>query len=194
MHDFLDKLSLHPIIAAIRDERDLPAALYSPAFALFLLGGSLLSLPAMAADARDAGKKVFVHIDLIEGLGTDPAAVNWCAATVSPHGIISTRAPILKRAKSLGLLTIQRLFLVDSASIHHGERQLAASKPDMVEILPGLLPKPLATLRDALGPSVPIIAGGLISSPAEVLCMLDAGAIAISTSAKPLWSLNPDGR
>ena len=38
--------------------------------------------------------------------------------------------------------------MLDSRSLNSFEQQIAQSKPDFVEILPGLLPKVIAQLKD----------------------------------------------
>lgn len=188
MQAFLDALRERPVIAAARDSRGAALAAHSPAAAVFLLGGSIMILPQMVRDARSGGKRVFVHLDLLEGLGHDAAAVEWCARFAAPDGLISTRAPLLKRARECGLLTIQRLFVMDKASLSHGVKQLRQSGPDLIEVLPGLLPKAVSALVEAL-PGMPVIAGGMVTEASEVNAALNAGALGVSTSEQALWAL-----
>ena len=93
--------------------------------------------------------------------------------------------PLLKRAGELGLMTIQRLFVMDSASLRHGVNLLRTTRRDMLEVLPGLVPKAITQLRGAVGK--PIIAGGMITERAEVEQALAAGAAGVSTSVEALW-------
>lgn len=186
MQEFLRDLTRSPVIAAVRDLSGLRGALNSPVRAVFLLGGSILTLPEMTRMAAQAGKRVFVHMDLLEGLGRDPAAVEWCARTLAPDGLISTRAPLLKKARECGLITIQRLFVMDSSSLNHGVKLLRANPPDLVEVLPGLIPKAIAALSNAL--DRPIIAGGMVTESCEVRQALAAGALAVSSSEEALWN------
>ncbi len=188
MSEFVELLTKRPVIAAVRDEASVARAAGSQAPAIFLLGGSILTLPGMARAAKASGKRVFVHLDLLAGLGHDAEAVAWCAREAAPDGVISTRAPLLKAAKTLGLLTIQRLFVMDSSSLQHGVKQLLQSRPDMVEALPGLVPKAITQLKAAL-PGCGIIAGGMVTESAEVRAAVEAGAYAVSTSIQQLWGL-----
>lgn len=187
MQAFEAALRKHPVIAAVRGREALLRAARTGAGALFLLDGSILTLPGLVALARQSGKRVFVHLDLLDGLGRDGAAVEWCAQAARPDGVISTRAPLIKRAKECGLLTIQRLFVMDSSSLSHGVKLLGASAPDMVEVLPGLVPKAIAFLSEAL--KRPIIAGGMITQWSEVQIALRAGALGVSSSEESLWNL-----
>lgn len=185
--DFLRDVLLRPVIAAARTAKDAADAARSPVAAVFLLGGSILTLPEMVKALRNAGKYVFVHLDLCDGLGKDDAAVEWCARTLRPDGLISTRSQLLKRAGELNLMTIQRIFLVDSSSLSGGIRHLKANPPDMIEVLPGLVPKAITRLRDTL--NLPVIAGGMITEEQEVRQALSAGALAVSSSESALWNM-----
>lgn len=175
------------VIAAVRTMDEVRAAAASPAAAVFLLGGSILTLEEMTRLLHRAGKYVFVHLDLCEGLGKDAAAVEWCAHFVRPDGIISTRSQPLRRAGELGLMSIQRIFLVDSGSLTGGMRHLSANPPDLIEVMPGLVPKAITRLKEEL--HLPVIAGGMITEQREIDQALSAGALAVSTSAPALWRL-----
>ena len=181
----IGSLRAHPVIAAARSLEQARRAAVSPAAAVFLLGGSILTLPDTAALLRDAGKRVFLHLDLAEGLGRDEAAVTWCVRALKLDGVISTKPALLRRAGELGAITIQRLFLMDSSSFEHGVKLLRNTPPDMAEVLPGIAPKGIRALCAAL--DKPVIAGGMISEPDEVRAALDAGALAVSASEERLW-------
>ncbi len=186
-NEFLAALEQRPVIAAARAMADVRAAAESRVAAVFLLGGSILTLPDMTAALREAGKYVFIHLDLCEGLGKDAAAVEWCARTLRPDGLISTRSQLLKKAAQQDMMTIHRLFLVDSSSLNGGIRHLTANPPDLIEVLPGLVPKAITHLKDTLG--LPVIAGGMVTEEKDVAQALAAGALAVSSSARALWKM-----
>lgn len=181
------ELTMRPVIAAVREKTDAVKAAKSPAAAVFLLGGSILTLPDTVRMLKEAGKPVFIHMDLCEGLGRDAAAVRWCAGNIRPDGVISTKSQLLHAAKEEGLLTIQRMFLMDSASLVSGMKLLKGAPPDMVELMPGLIPKAIRAVSGKL--SIPVIAGGMITEAAEVAQALQAGALAVSTSDQVLWRM-----
>ena len=87
----------------------------------------------------------------------------------------------------MGLLTIQRTFLMDSASLSSGIKLMRGNPPDMVELLPGLVPKAIRQVRERL--DIPVIAGGMVTEADEVEDALSAGALAVSTSDKILWRM-----
>lgn len=174
------------MIAAVRDPEDWQLALESQAAVLFLLCGDIITVKALVEQAKAAGKLVFVHIELLGGLGRDNRAVDFIASEVKPDGIISTRSGQIKHAKELGLLTVQRFFLVDSLSVSTALETAKSVKPDMIEIMPGMP----GVVRKIIGRvDAGLIAGGLIEDKEEVYKILSAGAQNISTSRRELWDL-----
>ena len=128
-----------------------------------------------------------VHVDLIEGLGAKEVAVDYIRAHTQADGIISTRPLLIKRGKELGLYTTLRTFLLDSMSYENIPKQITNAKPDMLEILPGLMPKMIK--RVVKTARVPVIAGGLISDREDVMNALSAGAISVSTTNPAVWRM-----
>ncbi|WP_084783488.1 glycerol-3-phosphate responsive antiterminator [Paenibacillus sp. FJAT-26967] len=174
------------IIAAVRRAEDLKAACASDLPVVFLLVGDLFTVQDYVRQVLDAGKKVFLHVDFINGLGNDPIIVKYLAEKVQPTGIISTKSHLIKHAKKQGLLTIQRMFLIDSAALDNGIANVQQSEPDAVEIMPGLLPRVIAEVSSRL--QIPVIAGGLIHHHEEVEAALEAGAAAVSMGSRALWA------
>ncbi|HHV57337.1 MAG TPA: glycerol-3-phosphate responsive antiterminator [Firmicutes bacterium] len=175
----------NPIIAAVRDVADLREALASTVRAVFLLTGDVNNVADCVRAAHHAGKGIFVHLDLLEGLGRDKAAVRFLAREAAPDGIITTRSNLIQAAQKEGLYTIQRIFILDSLSIQTGIANVEATAPDAVECLPGILPRVFAELTQEV--SVPVIAGGLLKYPAELREVLQAGVQAVSVSHKRFW-------
>ena len=94
---------------------------------------------------------------------------------------------IIKAARDVGLFTVQRFFAVDSHSIDTTLESIKSSKPDMIEVMPGIATKVIAKLKGQL--NIPIIGGGLVDSADEVRAILRSGASAVSTSKRELWEL-----
>lgn len=182
--ELTDRLECLPIIAAIREDR-WDKALSSPAEVLFYLEASLLTVGERICQAHEAGKVIFVHLDLAEGFGKDRAAVQYLAQK-GVDGIISTRAQTIRMAKDLGLLTVQRFFALDSQGMDSVQETLKVANPHFMEIMPGVLPK---IIRRFSGSTIPVIAGGLIETKAEITAALSSGATAISTGCPALWEL-----
>ncbi len=183
----LELLAEGPVIAAVKDERELAAALESDVAVIFLLYGDILTLADTVSRVRSAGKAVFVHLDLVEGLSSREIAVDFIARDTQADGVISTKAALTKRARELGLLSIQRFFLLDSMALQNIERQYAQNASDLIEVLPGLMPKMIR--RVAAITAKPVIAGGLISDKEDVTGALGAGAVAVSTTCPAVWAM-----
>ncbi|MBP1991030.1 glycerol-3-phosphate responsive antiterminator [Paenibacillus eucommiae] len=174
------------IIPAVRKAGDLQAACSSEWPVVFLLIGDLFTVEEYVSQVLRAGKKVFLHVDFINGLGGDPIVIKFIAERVKPTGIISTKSHFVKQAKKSGLIAIQRIFLIDTSALDHGIQNIEQSSPDAVEIMPGLIPRVITKLSDTL--SLPIIAGGLIQDHTEIETALQAGASAVSMGSRHLWT------
>jgi glycerol uptake operon antiterminator len=154
----------------------------------FLLSGSVMEIHERVAFLKGLGKKVFIHADLIEGLAKDTIAIDYIKTHIKPDGIMSTRSNLLRHGKEVGLITVQRIFVIDSLSFESGIKMIENYKPDFVEVMPGIVPSAISELREKISP--PIIAGGMIKKKTDVIEALKAGAIAISTSKRELWDLD----
>lgn len=185
--DLLELLAEGPVIAAVKDDEGLERALESDVSVIFLLYGDLLTIDGLVGRARDAGKAVFVHLDLVEGLASREVSVEFIAKNTAADGVLSTKANLTRRARELGLVAIQRFFLLDSMAIKNIEKQAHQDSFDLIEVLPGLMPKIITQVRKLAGR--PIIAGGLITDKEDVTRALGAGAIAVSTTNPAVWEM-----
>lgn len=174
-----------PVVAAVKDDAGLGRCLCSECRMVFVLYGDICTIPAIVSALKETGKTVFVHIDLVDGLSAREVAVDFIAANTSADGIISTRPALIRHARERGLLTVQRFFLLDSIALQNVERQLESGGADLIEILPGVMPKIIRRLAGSA--KKPLIAGGLISDKEDILSALGAGAIAISSTNEGVW-------
>lgn len=177
----------YPIVPAIRNLKKIKKILETNASSVFLLEGDIFSMKNSTKILKNSGKFVFVHFDLINGLGRDEASVNLVKEYIGADGIITTRSNLIEFANKLGLISIQRIFLIDSKAVETGIQQIKKHKANFVEVMPGLLPFLIKKIKDEI--EQPIIAGGLVSTEDQVKSALEAGAIAISTSKEELWKL-----
>lgn len=175
-----------PMITSLLTDEDMDDLLATSSNISFLLAGDIFSLEKMVARVRDAGKLVFVHFDLIAGIGKDNAGVRFLADQVGADGIVTTRSNIVLASKRHNMMTVQRLFALDSVSIDNGMRVIKTTQPDAIEVLPGIVvPRIIERIHREI--DVPVIAGGLITDLFDVEAALACGAVGISTSAKKLW-------
>ncbi|MCT4565102.1 MAG: glycerol-3-phosphate responsive antiterminator [Maledivibacter sp.] len=184
---FFDNIYLNPIIAAVSDIGKLDNAIQSPCEIIFLLTGSIFNLKDIVKKVKDSGKSIYIHIDLLDGFSRDVVSLKYINEYIKPDGIITTKSSLIKHAKEMGLLTIQRLFMLDSLSLDTGINSIRSTKPDAVEIMPGTMPKAIKYIHKET--RIPIITGGLIIDKDDVIQSLKAGAIGISTSKEDIWCM-----
>lgn len=175
---------VNKIIAAVRTQHEMEAALKSDVEVIFDLCANIISVRENTEQVHAAEKRLFVHIDLAEGVGKDKYGILFLE-DIGVDGIISTRANLIKLAKEEELFAIQRFFAVDSHSIETTLEGLKSSKADMIEIMPGVMPKVINRFKRKT--DKPIIAGGLIENKEEVSEIIKSGAYAVSTGKKELW-------
>jgi glycerol uptake operon antiterminator len=190
--NFLTVLKKFPVIAAFREIRNLKIGELRHVGIIFVLGGTIFDLPKIVDLADRHEKVVFADIDLIKGAGKDAAGIRYLAKESRVQGIITTKSNLISSAQKEGLSSIQRIFLLDSESLTGGLSVVEKSKPDAVEILPGLiLPKIMDRIRSVT--AIPIIAGGLITKKEEVKEVLSSGAVGISTTSPHLFGFGGKG-
>jgi glycerol uptake operon antiterminator len=187
-NEILDDIKKCPVIAAIRDIDDVDTALSRKIQCVFLLTGSILNIKYVVHCIKKARKRAFLHLDLVEGISKDSEGTKYIVEEIRPDGVITTRSNLAMSARSMGMFTIQRVFILDSLAVDTAVKTIGQVEPDAVEILPGVLTKTLG--RIAIRVAIPIIAGGLIETEEEVKKALASGAVAISTTRKSLWDMN----
>lgn len=177
----------NPIIAGIKDDHDLEIVLESHCKIVFILYGSILNIGNIIDRIKSKGKIAFINVDLIEGFSSKEVVIQYLKENTHIDGILSSKPSMVKVAKNYGLLTIHRLFLIDSFSYHNIDKQVKISQPDCIEILPGCMPKVISWIMDKI--DIPIIAGGLVCEKEDVVAALGAGAVAISSTNTQVWSM-----
>jgi glycerol uptake operon antiterminator len=173
-----------PVILAVKSMEGLEKSITEGGRLMFVLFGDILTIPGIVAKIKDAGKIALVHIDLIDGLTSRDIVVDFIAENTRADGILSTKTNLLKRAKSRGLLAVQRFFVLDSMSLLNIEKQFPLDYADAVEILPGVIPKVIRRIVKII--NKPVIAGGLVSDAEDVRYALEAGAVSVSSSNREL--------
>mgnify|MGYP003276713566 FL=1 len=184
---FLDALYDCPVVASVKDEAGLERALASQCRVVFLLFGSVLNIAALVARVKGAGKLALVHLDLVEGLAQRDVSVDFLARDTRADGVITTRPQLARHAKGLGLISLQRFFLLDSMAVENMRKTLEQDGCDLIEVLPGAMPKVLRGLTASI--RKPVIAGGLICDKEDVTGALAAGAVAVSSTSEDVWFL-----
>ena len=183
---FQDALETSPVIAAVKDEEGLEACLGCESRIVFILYGDICTIPDIVSRIKKAGKLAVVHLDLINGLASRDVAADFVRKFTEADGIISTKPTIIQRAKELGMFTVLRVFLIDSMAYDNLKKQVGTAKPDVVEILPAMMPKVIGSICRTL--PVPVIAGGLVRKKTDAVALLKEGVTSVSSTAPDLWS------
>lgn len=173
------------ILPAARNVKDLEEIIKRDYTYIVLLNSHIVQLRSLVQLAKSEGKKMLLHADLVQGLRNDEYAAQFLCQDIKPAGLISTRKNVVLTAKKHGLISIQRLFLLDSIALESSYKLLEVTKPDFIEVLPGVMPHIIKEVYDKTG--IPIVAGGLIREKREVDEALAAGASAVTTSRRELW-------
>ncbi len=184
-HEFLRLARLFSVAAAIKSQEDMEPALNSDTSLLFLLKGDAFQLAPFVEQAHARGKGIVVHVDLVSGVGKDRAGIHYLHQ-IGVDAIITSRSQLISAGKAEGLVTIQRLLLVDDSALETGVRTIARAAPDVVEVLPGVIFPSVASQLQQMLPG-PFIAGGFIRTAEDVARIQMAGGILSSSSTYALW-------
>jgi len=179
------EFSRNVIAAAVRTEEDLKTAIESKSEVIFLLKSDILTLKNKIDRIHDAGKKICLHVDFMEGIGKDKSGINFIKNMGTDY-MSSTRTNLIRMGKDCGITTIQRFFIIDSHSVSTAVDTIKQSKPDVVEVMPGVVTKKLKEISALV--EVPVIVGGLVETEEEIMEAVKAGAKLVSTGNRELWN------
>ena len=189
--EFYEAVEANPVIAAVKNDAGLQAAVEMEEIQMiFVLYGDVCTIPAILERIKAAGKKAMVHIDLIAGLSAKEIICGIYRQADKSGRDHHDKPALVRRAKELGIFAVLRFFVIDSLAlknIENLEMQCGTSRPDFIEVLPGVMPKVLG--RIAKVSRIPMIAGGLITEKEDVIAALSAGAIAVSSTNQDVWNL-----
>lgn len=187
-HDlFLKRLHENRMIASIKEPKHIETALARSdrLSGIFLLTGHIGVIKGYVDVFKMHGLPVFLHLEKIGGLNTDIYGLEYLAKVIKPTGIISTKTSVVKTARKMGLLTIQRFFLIDTEGLDNIAKSLSQTEPDVIEVMPARIPEVISMVKTIT--SLPVITGGLLFDEEQALACLQSGAAAISSSNAELW-------
>lgn len=125
-------------------------------------------------------KKGIVHMDMVKGLQNDMYGTQFMCQKLHVDGIISTKPKTIETAIQNHVISILRVFLIDTRSLIRGAHMAQTLHPDYVEILPGVIPNVVEMMHEHC--QVDLIGGGLIRSKEDIEQCLKQGMCAITTS------------
>ena len=183
--EMLEIIAEFPIIAAIKDEKELKESLMTDCKVIFILFGNICNISEIVEKIKNKDKLAIIHADLVQGLSAKTEAIDYLKLNTKADGIISTKGNLVKYAVEIGLIGILRNFIIDSMAMENVHKQVSMANPDMIEIMPGIMPEIIEKIKSEL--KLPLIAGGLISEKKDVIAALASGADAVSTTKIGLW-------
>ena len=179
------------IIPYVTEGVDAHPDLLARASIIFIGGGELAELPDLLGKLSRpefARVPVLLHMDLVNGLSNDESGLRYLATLDRIDGVITVRHHLAPVARKLGLMSVVRLFLQDGRAVERGLQVVEKSRPDAIELLPGVAFLQVADRFSGL--PIPVIAGGLIRTQEIARQIVAAGCRAVSTSNVKLWELN----
>ena len=177
----------NPVIAAVKNFEGLEKSLnVEEITTIFVLFGDICNIKEIVEKIKDKGKIAVVHVDLVAGLAGKDIGVTFLKKNTKVDGIISLHQSSIRKAREEGLISVFRVFLIDSLALSRVPLMQNAN-PDFIEILPGVMPKILKKV--CTENKIPILTGGLILDKDDVLSALKAGACAISTTDENVWKM-----
>ncbi|WP_213528529.1 glycerol-3-phosphate responsive antiterminator [Paenibacillus cisolokensis] len=107
---FIRGLHARPMIASVKEAKHIEIALaYREKLGgVFLLTGHIGVVRNYVELYKSHRLPVFLHLEKIGGLSTDYYGLDYLAKTVKPDGIVTTKTNVVKTAKKMGLIAIQR--------------------------------------------------------------------------------------
>lgn len=183
---FYDEIESNPVIAAVKDMEGLHKAIKIDSIRIiFILFGDICNITKIVDLIKENNKIAMIHIDLIGGLSSKDIAVEFIKNTTKADGIITTKPNLIKKAKELSLYTVLRFFLIDSMALENVFKSQNHVKPDVIEVLPGVMPKIIKKISKEI--KCPLIAGGLITDKEDIMDVLAAGAVCVSSTNQNTW-------
>lgn len=183
--EMLEIIAEFPVIAAVKDEKELKESLMTDCKVIFILFGNICNISEIVEKIKNKDKLAIIHADLVQGLSAKTEAIDYLKLNTKADGIISTKGNLVKYAVEIGLIGILRNFIIDSMAMENVHKQVSMANPDMIEIMPGIMPEIIEKIKSEL--KLPLIAGGLISEKKDVIAALASGADAVSTTKIGLW-------
>ncbi|WP_338751574.1 glycerol-3-phosphate responsive antiterminator [Bacillus sp. FJAT-52991] len=185
-----ERLQTHKMVAAVKEPKYIEKAIkYKDNLsAVLLMTGTILTVKKYVDFIQSHGLPVILHVEKIGGLEMDRDGIEFVKRNVQPHAIVTTRTSIIKKAKSSGLVVVQRIFLIDTEVYTNLVKDIQYIQADVIEIMPCRVPDFLNKISKVS--PVPTITGGLLNSPEHAKQALENGALAITTSNPDMWKIN----
>ncbi len=182
---FIKVLKETKIVNVVKEEKHIDKLTSTDSKVVFLLTGNITNIKTYVDYIKSINKLVFIHLEMIGGLNCNNEGLHFIARYVKPAGIITTKKNIVTLAKKYKLLTVKRIFAIDTDAVNSSIEVIKEIQPDLVEIMPSRMPEIIRQINDSI--EVPVIAGGLIKTKKHIEDALNVGAIAVASGTPAIW-------
>ncbi|WGW11433.1 glycerol-3-phosphate responsive antiterminator [Saxibacter everestensis] len=176
--------SRNPVVAALYGREQLIKFLDSTSDVCIIANVALQDLGPLVGALSANDKFAFVNIDSCSGLAQDKGAVEYLKKIGAP-GIVTTRVSLIQKANSLGMVTMQKVFVTDRSNLPRSVTAVEQSRPHLVQLMPW--PVVPYIEKEELRALSPFIVGGFVAGKSDVAAALAAGAKGVSTSDIGMW-------
>ncbi len=183
--EFEEFSASYPVIPSVKNDDGLRAALAADNPVVYVIYGDICNIGSIVDQLKQAGKKVIVHIDLVSGLASKEICVDFIRQYTDADGIISSKPALIRQAKTLGMLAIQRCRVTDVVDYRNVEKQIQTGNPDIIEFMPAGLTKGIAYLMESV--TCQVTASGMVLDKEDVINALKIGVLAVATTNRKLW-------
>lgn len=175
------------ILPAISNYKSLEKFLKTDITYCVILNFPLIQLKRVCQMLHQGNKKCIVHLDLVKGIANNEYGAEFLIEAFNIEGIISTHPSAIEMAKKRNMISIMRIFIIDSQSLAKSMSIAKRCQPDYIELLPGYSYEVAGEIRKFT--DTPLIGGGLISTEDMVEKCLANGLVAVTSSDVDLWRL-----
>lgn len=182
-----ERLVRHPVIASLYGLDMLGSFLAGPGEVAIGANVALAEVDQLVGACSDSDRFLFVNADNCGGLAQDRRGIEHLRH-LGVNGVLSTRGSLVQQANSLGMVTMQKVFVTDRSTLPRSVNSIQQSKPHFTQLMPWPVLSRLS--REALDRLGPFVAAGFVQSRDDVAEALACGASAVSTSDSSLWAFS----
>ncbi|MGB3376196.1 MAG: glycerol-3-phosphate responsive antiterminator [Microbacterium sp.] len=178
------KLAHRPVIASLYGLEMLHPFLDSRAEIALGANVALSEVNQLIAECSAAARFLFINVDNCAGLAPDRRGVDHLSR-LGAVGVLSTKSAVIQHANSLGMVTMQKIFVTDRSTLPRSINSIRQSRPHLTQLMPWpVLPRLPGPVLEQLGL---FVAAGFVQTRADIEGALACGAVAVSTSDATLW-------
>lgn len=174
------------IVMSVWTRPNLDLALNSPGPVIHLAGGSLTKLSGWVQEVRRTDKQLWLHIDMVSGLGRDDESISYSQQSWRPDAYVTGNLGLAQSIRAKGLPLVLRVFVHDTQSALKSAEAIRKLQPAIVQVMPAIATPTVQARFVNMSPRSEIMGAGLVSSVEERDRLLASG-IRLDISNPLLW-------